>query len=74
MEFDEVELNNLLELVQDKISLLRGRSLEEMIYVEASLEEFVALEAKILGMLEEDEEDAGCGEECCGKSCICYAR
>jgi hypothetical protein len=51
-EFDEVDLNHLLELVQDKISLLRGRSFEEMIFVEASLEEFVALEAKILKMLD----------------------
>lgn len=52
MEFDEVDLNHLLELVQDKVSILRGRSLEEMIFVEASLEEFVALETKILKMLE----------------------
>jgi hypothetical protein len=51
-EFDEVDLNHLLELVQDKISLLRGRSLEEMIFVEDTLEVFVALEAKILKMLE----------------------
>jgi hypothetical protein len=50
--FDEVDLNHLLELVQDKISLLRGRSPEKMIFVEASLEEFVALEAKILKMLD----------------------
>jgi hypothetical protein len=55
MEFDEVDLNNLLELVQDKISLLRGRSLEEMIFVEASLEEFVDLEAKILKMIEGEQ-------------------
>lgn len=52
MEFDEVDLNRLLELVQDKISLLRCVRLEEMIFVEASLEEFVAIEAKILKMLE----------------------
>lgn len=52
MEFDEVDLNHLLELVQDKLSLLRGRSLEEMIFVKASIEEFVSLEAKILKMLE----------------------
>ena len=52
MELEELDLNHLLELVQDKISLLRGRSLEEMIFVEASLEEFAALEAKILKMLE----------------------
>jgi hypothetical protein len=52
MEFDEVDLNHLLELVQDKISLLRGLSLEEMIFVEASLEEFIDLESKILKMLE----------------------
>ena len=71
MELDEIDLNNLLELVQDKISLLRGRSLEEMIFVEASLEEFVALEAKILKML--DGPETGCGSNC-GMSCICYAR
>jgi hypothetical protein len=51
-EFDEVDLNHLLELVQDKISLLRGRSPEKMIFVEDTLEVFVALEAKILKMLD----------------------
>jgi hypothetical protein len=51
-EFDEVDLNHLLELVQDKISLLRGRSPEKMIFVEDTLGVFVALEAKILKMLD----------------------
>jgi hypothetical protein len=50
--FDEIDLNHLLVLVQDKISHLRGRSLEERIFVEDTLEEFVALEAKILKMLD----------------------
>ena len=51
-EFDEVDLNHLLDLVQNHISRFRGRSLEERIFVEDTLEVFVALEAKILKMLD----------------------
>jgi hypothetical protein len=51
-EFDEVDLNHLLDLVQNHISRFRGWSLEERIFVEDTLEVFVALEAKILKMLE----------------------
>jgi len=50
--FDEVDLNHLLDLVQNHISHFRGWSLEERIFVEDTLGVFVALEAKILKMLD----------------------
>jgi len=49
--FDEVELNELLVLVQDKVGELRGRALTDDQHVMA-VESYAELEWKILKMLE----------------------
>jgi len=70
LSFDEVELNYILEAVQflaeQKAS---GGDPHRAVYT-AELEN---IEERILHFLGE-EEDAGCGEDCCGASCICHAR
>jgi hypothetical protein len=50
--FDEIELNELLLLVQNHISDLRGQSLDEMLYSINSVETFVEIEQKILKLLD----------------------
>lgn len=49
--FDEVELNELLVAVQDKVSELRGRALTDDRHTMA-IESYAELEWKILKMLE----------------------
>jgi hypothetical protein len=50
--FDEVELNELLVLVQDKVNELRGRALTDDHDHQMALESYAELEWKILKMLE----------------------
>lgn len=52
MEFDEVELNELLVLVQDKVGELRGRALADDHQHQMAVESYTELEWKILKMLE----------------------
>lgn len=65
-QFDEIELNRLLVLVQNEISLRCLNRTPE------GVPELEDLEDKILQLLE--GEDTGCGEDCCGAACICRAR
>lgn len=51
--FDEVELNELLVLVQDKVGELRGRALMDDHHHQMAVESYAELEWKILKMLEE---------------------
>jgi hypothetical protein len=53
--FDEIELNELLLLVQNHISDLRGQSLDEMLYSINSVETFVEIEQKILKLLDYED-------------------
>jgi len=53
--FDEIELNELLLLVQNHISDLRGQSLDEMLYSINSVETFVEIEQKILKLLDGED-------------------
>jgi hypothetical protein len=53
--FDEIELNELLLLVQNHISHLRGQSLDEMLYSINSVETFVEIEQKILKLLDYED-------------------
>jgi hypothetical protein len=53
--FDEVELNELLILVQNHISDLRGRPLDEMLYSINSVETFIEIEQKILKLLDSED-------------------
>ena len=50
--FDEVELNELLVLVQDKVGELRGRALTDD-HHQMAIESYAELEWKILKMLDE---------------------
>ena len=52
MEFDEVELNEILVLVQDKVGELRGRALTDDHGHAMAIESLAELEWKILKMLE----------------------
>ena len=52
MSFDEVELNELLVLVQDKVGELRGRALTDDHDHQMAVESYAELEWKILKMLE----------------------
>ena len=49
---DEIELNEVLVLVQDKVGELRGRPLTEFTDHKMALESYTELEWKILKMLE----------------------
>lgn len=55
MPFDEIELNELLILVQNHISDLRGRPSAEMRYSINSVETFVEIEQKILKLLDGED-------------------
>jgi hypothetical protein len=50
--FDEVELNELLVLVQDKVGELRGRAFTDDHHHQMVIESYAELEWKILKMLE----------------------
>lgn len=50
--FDEVELNELLVAVQDKVNELRGRGLTDDHDYQMAVESYAELEWKILKMLE----------------------
>jgi len=51
--FDEVELNELLVLVQDKLAYLRGWRTTDDHHHQMAIESYAELEWKILKMLEE---------------------
>jgi hypothetical protein len=52
-QFDEIELNEVLVLVQDQINLLRAWVAQEKISDTSTLETLLGVETKILKMLDE---------------------
>ena len=65
-EFDEVDLNRLYAALEYQLNFAGPPRAE----VRALME----LRDRIGEMLEGEEEDPGCGSDCCGASCICHAR
>jgi hypothetical protein len=65
--------NTILELMDEGV--FDPRAIAEMCLTYMSESE-VADMARINGLIadEDEEEGAGCGEDCCGASCICHAR
>lgn len=51
-QFDEIELNEVLVLVQDRINLLRSWVAQEKISDTSTLETLLEVETKILKMLD----------------------
>lgn len=51
-DFDEVELNELLACVQDRIEYLRKAPVEEVLFVDEPIEQLRKIETKILKMLD----------------------